>query len=769
MAKRRGSSARKTRTFEFTHWRELIGVALILLAVVTLLSIIPTRRGAVTESWMAFLWVGLGLGMYLAPFILGALGIAFLLEALGRDLGVDAGKLAALVVFCLLFLTLLGLMSPSEAVQLANWGFIEIGAGGYAGTVLSSLLVSAVGLIGAYVVILLLSFVCLSILLELSPAEIGAGLANAWKVLPDWYRIRFRLASADGSARADELLPAGIDALPLPPEIPVEPRANGHTGGSPVAKPALPVRPQIAATDPQSEFTLQPRIIGGQNDEPSWELPPLEEIFEIGVEHEISQAEIRTRVKIIEDTLASFGVPARVVEVNQGPAVTQFGIEPGFLEQKQSSGHTKRSKVKVSKISALANDLALALAASPVRIEAPVPGRSMVGVEVPNMETSMVTLRSVMETEPFQKLSSKTSLAVALGQDVSGQPAVADLEAMPHLLIAGATGSGKSVCVNAIIACLLCQNTPRELRFIMVDPKMVELNGYNGIPHLSERVVVELERVVEVLKSTTQEMDRRYQMFSKMGARNLQAYNSVATSRGEPTLPKIVVVIDELADLMMVAPEQVERYICRIAQMARATGIHLVIATQRPSVDVITGLIKANFPARISFAVSSQVDSRVILDVVGAERLLGHGDMLFMRPDSSKLARLQGCFVSDAEINRLVRYWKRFRSIAKDVPIDDFSRSMVQRPLLDDLIVAEQQSPDDDPLLDEAIAVVREQSRASASLLQRRLRVGYSRAARLIDLLEERHIVGPDQGGGRSREVIEPDDIPPESEFEFDD
>ena len=693
---------------------------------------------------------------------------ALLLEALGRDLGVDAGKLASLVVFYLLFLTLLGLISPSESVQVANWGFIEFGSGGYLGSVLSSLLVSAVGVIGAYVIILLVSFACLSILLELSPTEIGAGLVNAWRTVRDWYRIRFRLGSAGSASRLDEGFNGGTDAPTIHPEIPADPRADAQAGSSPAVSPSESPRNQPDDTDPMGEFALQPRIIGAQGDVHLWELPPMKDIFEIGAEHEISQGvEIRTRVKIIEDTLASFGVPARVVEVNQGPAVTQFGIEPGFIEQKQSSGQVKRSKVKVSKISGLANDLALALAASPVRIEAPIPGRSMVGVEVPNMETSMVTLRSVMETEPFQKLSDKTTLALALGQDVSGQPSVANLETMPHLLIAGATGSGKSVCVNSIIACLLCQNTPEDLRFIMVDPKMVELSGYNGIPHLFDRVVVELERVVEVLKWTTQEMDRRYQMFSKMGARNLKSYNSAAPARGEATLPKIVVVIDELADLMMVAPEQVERYICRIAQMARATGIHLVIATQRPSVDVITGLIKANFPARISFAVSSQVDSRVILDIAGAERLLGHGDMLFMRPDSSKLARLQGCFVSDAEINRLVRYWRRFRSFEKDVPVEDVSSSMVQRPLLDDMIVAEERAADEDPLLGEAIAVVREQSRASASLLQRRLRVGYSRAARLIDLLEARHIVGPDQGGGRSREVLNLDDTTPD--FEFDD
>jgi S-DNA-T family DNA segregation ATPase FtsK/SpoIIIE len=372
---------------------------------------------------------------------------------------------------------------------------------------------------------------------------------------------------------------------------------------------------------------------------------------------------------------------------------------------------------------------------------------------VPNMETSMVTLRSVMETESFQNV--RSNLTISLGQDVSGQPAVADLSAMPHLLIAGATGSGKSVCINAIVAGLLCQNTPDDLRFIMIDPKMVELSGYNGIPHLLDRVIVELERVVDVLKWATQEMDRRYKSFSKAGVRNLESFNAVAPVRGESSLPQIVIIIDELADLMMMAPDAVERHVCRIAQMARATGIHLVIATQRPSVDVITGLIKANFPARVAFAVSSQVDFRVILDTVGAERLLGHGDMLFMRPDSSKLARLQGCFVSDAEINRLVRYWRSFRFMDKDVPIEDVSQAMVQQPLLEDMILRDQAASEEDPLLNEAVEVVLEHDRASISLLQRKLRVGYTRAARLIDILEERSVIGPDRGGGRSREVLD--------------
>ena len=390
-------------------------------------------------------------------------------------------------------------------------------------------------------------------------------------------------------------------------------------------------------------------------------MPVLGDILDDVSDNDIQQEDLRRRVQIIEQTLAGFGVPVSVVEVNQGPAVTQFGLRPGVIVRKDRKGEEKHVKVRVSQIQALSNDLSLALAASPIRIEAPVPGRDFVGVEVPNVQISLVSLRGVMESEEWP--ATKGVLKFGLGRDVSGQASVADLARMPHLLIAGATGSGKSVCVNAIITSLLLTHTPDTLRFLMVDPKRVELTVYNGIPHLIAPVVVDVERAVPVLQWATKEMERRYKLFAKLGARNIEAYNEKLQARGEPTLPYIVIIIDELADLMLSAPEEVERYICRIAQMARATGMHLVIATQRPSVDVVTGLIKANFPARIAFAVTSQVDSRVILDTPGAEQLLGRGDMLFMAPDQSKLQRLQGCFVSDRETARLVNYWRGMRAI----------------------------------------------------------------------------------------------------------
>lgn len=474
------------------------------------------------------------------------------------------------------------------------------------------------------------------------------------------------------------------------------------------------------------------------------------------------------RAQLIVDTLASFGVDARVVQINEGPTVTQFGVEPGWeiktrtvperdmfgrpTLDKDGNPRTRveevsRTRVRVNRITNLANDLALALAAPSIRIEAPVPGQSVIGIEVPNTTPSMVTLRSVIESAPFQRLAARSRLALALGKGVSGEPVVADLARMPHLLIAGATGSGKSVCLNSIVACLLMHCTPDDVRFVMIDPKRVEMAPYASIPHLAfSSIVVDVDKVPATLQTVINEMDARYRRFAEVGARHIEAYNR--NPKVEQRLPYWVVIIDELADLMMAAAYEVERQICRLAQLARATGIHLIIATQRPSVDVVTGLIKANFPTRIAFAVTSQVDSRTILDTTGAEKLLGRGDMLFMPTDAAKPKRIQGVYVSDQEIERLVQFWssERFRHL--------------RPPTLDDLLdeaqsTREQRERDDasDPLLPQVRELAQQHSRISASMLQRRLRIGYPRAARLMDLLEEEGLLGPVEEG-QSRTVL---------------
>jgi DNA segregation ATPase FtsK/SpoIIIE, S-DNA-T family len=509
-----------------------------------------------------------------------------------------------------------------------------------------------------------------------------------------------------------------------------------------------------------------------------WELPPVNALAE-AADVEVRPLDNEARSRLIVDTLASFGVDSRVVAINQGPTVTQFGVEPGWEVKTRSvavkdekgkqvfdrdgrpvtrSEVVSRTRVRVNRITALANDLALALAAPTIRIEAPVPGKPIVGIEVPNTTTSLVSLRSVIESQAFQKVNGKSKLSLALGKGVSGDSVAADLAKMPHLLIAGATGSGKSVCINSIIACFLVHNTPEELRLVLIDPKRVELTTYNRVPHLAfSKVIVDMEEVVGTLQAVIHEMDSRYRRFAEIGVRNVEGYNKspLATHK----MANWVVIIDELADLMMVAAYEVERQICRLAQLARATGIHLIVATQRPSVDVITGLIKANFPTRIAFAVSSQVDSRTIIDSVGAEKLLGRGDMLFMATDAAKPKRIQGSYVSDEDVEKIVNWWAndRFRHLAPD-KLDH---------LLDEVkgeeAAAAVKAAEDDPLYEAARELAMQHSRISTSLLQRRLHVGYPRAARLVDMLEEQGVVSASESG-QSRQVLLADE--PEESFE---
>ena len=471
-------------------------------------------------------------------------------------------------------------------------------------------------------------------------------------------------------------------------------------------------------------------------------LPPLG-LLQEGKAQRPNERNINLTAGLIEKTLSEFGIPVTVTGFQVGPTITQFAVEPGFVEKPGPDGKPMRQKVRVSQITALARDLALALSADRIRIEAPVPGRSFLGVEVPNAAASTVRLRPIVESESFYRVNSP--LALGLGLDVSGKPVVADLAKMPHLLIAGTTGSGKSVCISAITTCLIMNNTPQELRLVVIDPKKVELARFNGLPHLMGQVETSLERILGVLRWVVMEMDHRYKLLEKHRSRNMDSFNKKMAKRKDPPeqpMPHIVVLIDELADLMLSAGEQTEPALVRLAQLARATGIHLVVATQRPSTDVVTGLIKANFPARLAFAVASSIDSRVILDNVGAETLLGNGDMLFLPPDAPAPLRAQGAFISDAELEKVVQYWHaQYPQEVEPAPWDDM--------LAQEAILA-----DRDDLIERAIEIVQKTQRASASLLQRQLRIGYPRAARLIDELENMGIIGPAMGGGREREVL---------------
>ena len=449
--------------------------------------------------------------------------------------------------------------------------------------------------------------------------------------------------------------------------------------------------------------------------------------------------DIEGMAEIIHETLQDFDIPVEIVNIESGPTITQFGVQPLYIER----GGEKR-KVRVSRIASAADDLALALAAPAIRIEAPVPGQPFVGIEVPNPEKTMVGLRGILQSK--QMAGQGGTLPLALGRDTSGTPVVADLARAPHLLIAGATGSGKSACINGVIVSLLMYHGPESLRFIMVDPKLVELPGYNHIPHMIGKVITDLEDVHGALTWLLLQMDERYRLFRECTVRNIDAYNRLARRRKKlDTLPRIVLVVDELADLMMTAPEEIEKQLVRLAQMARATGIHLVLATQRPSTDVVTGLIKANFPSRIAFAVTSQVDSRVILDSPGAEKLLGQGDMLLMRPDKAKIQRVQGSYVTDSEIKRVVDWWIDRDQIEN--PDRPAARVAPWIGLLDRL-------DDEDELLAEAIDAIRGVKTISASFVQRELQIGYPRAARLVALLESKGFIAADPGGGQSRKVL---------------
>jgi DNA segregation ATPase FtsK/SpoIIIE, S-DNA-T family len=496
-------------------------------------------------------------------------------------------------------------------------------------------------------------------------------------------------------------------------------------------------KPAPSPTPPVWQSEHEPILTTG-----GWHLPPID-ILDKPVEMKLDKDAIDQRARLIEEALASYGVETKVVQINIGPTVTQFGVEPGWDKKykeirekgKNGSYETKveevsRTRVRVDRITSLANDLALALAAPSIRIEAPVPGAPVVGIEVPNTVFGSVALRGAIESAAFQKIRARSKLTIALGKGAGGEAMAADLTRMPHLLIAGATGSGKTVCLNSIICCLLLHNSPDDVRFIMIDPKRVELVTFNGVPQLLAPVVVDTDKAIKALRWLNQEMDSRYRQFAKAGARNIEGYNKDRTP-GEG-LPYLVLLIDELADLMMTASDEVEHTLCRLAQLSRATGIHLVVATQRPSVDVVTGLIKANFPTRISFAVTSQVDSRTILDMVGAEKLLGRGDMLYMPTEASKPKRLQGSFVSDAEIERLVYFWGNQRQIT--VSSVDFDE-VAERPL------GTQIAAPLDPLLEEAKRLAQEYKHISTSFLQRRLRIGYPRAARLFEALQQAGLV----------------------------
>jgi len=751
----------------------ILGSALLVAGLVALLLLTP---GVVSVVGPAPLRVAFGWGAYVVvvALVLGGLAIAFA-DRLGRQVRWDAVLYGECLFLAALAFTALATGADGQDAWrgrgggIVGWALAQLLA-----ALLGELLALAATVAAAGCAVWLLwrslsagrffiptpRLPVMRIPLLLASVLLSAA-GRVWDLLRGLARDLWPGPAADGDAggwagagRRDQpaggLGPEDTSRRPVGQRGPASAREADAKSGGRSRSPApgrRPPPPAGRAAEPRPAKTAQqgaparaaPRD-AARKPRPS-SLPPLE-LLKPDEGTVGGNADVRERAQLLKQTLAEFGVPVEVVSIKEGPRVTQFGLVPGEIVKELRNGEVLRRRVSVHSIQRLSNDLALALAAASIRIEAPVPGRPYVGVEIPNTVKTFVSLRSILESREFAR--TRTPLAVALGRDVAGDPVVTDLTRLPHLLIAGATGAGKSVCINAIVCSLLMNNSSETVRFLMVDPKMVELPGYNGIPHLLGPVITDVSQTPGALAWLMLQMDDRYRLFADSGVRNIAEYNRKAgRSKTQTPLPYLVLVIDELADLMMTAVYDVERQLCRLAQMSRATGIHLVLATQRPSVDVITGLIKANFPARIAFAVTTQIDSRVILDTPGAEKLLGRGDMLFMAPDSAKLSRIQGCFVSDREIEEIVGFWKAHREE------DDPAEAAV--PPWTGMV---DQMADKDDLLEKALQFLQSKQTVSTSLLQRQLRIGFPRAARLMEQLEEMGAVGPDEGGGRSRQVL---------------
>ncbi len=670
--------------------------AVSLIGIACLIGISFFQSGTRLDTVRILVLENFGWGSFLLPIILITISFLFIrLKTPITSPNVTFGGLLSYI--CLLALT------QSGIVGLQIWNNFSI-------------LISP---FGTFIILLGMLSIGLIVLFNTSIDEVAKLIVNLSKDFAKTWQSIF-------SKKAKTVF---IDKLPIKPPVEYKKEAQFEENKAPTQnKTKLPDK-----TNTDTLGMLGTSVIANipaQNE--VWEYPSLS-LISGSPGQKADRGDMKYNAHTIEKTLESFGISARVVEVNLGPAVTQYAMEIAL-------------GTKLSKITALSNDLALALAAptGQIRIEAPIPGRSLVGIEIPNHSLEFVTLRHMLSSDILKK--SRDKLLVALGLDVSGNPITANIAKMPHVLIAGTTGSGKSVLINSWITSLLFRTTPHEVRLILVDPKRVELIGYNGIPHLLTPVIVEPDKILSALKWALQEMDRRYKLFSEVGVRNIDGYNELS---GFQAIPYIIIFIDELADLMAYSPVEVEDSICRLAQMARATGIHLVVATQRPSVDVITGLIKANIPSRLAFNVSSMIDSRVIIDMPGAEKLLGRGDMLYIPPDQAKPTRIQGTYVAERDVTQLVQFLK-----SKNLPVQ-YTSEVTSMPTTWKKSGTGAQVTEDgrDSFFEEAVRVVCQYDRASASLLQRRLSIGYARAARILDQLEAEGIVGTGEGS-KPRDVL---------------
>ncbi|NQS74956.1 MAG: DNA translocase FtsK [Peptococcaceae bacterium] len=711
---------------------EILGIALVALGILGLVCLLLPEAGLLSSFIDKVLKSVAGEGRYILPFLLILVGAKFVRNRAQANL---SERMYGVLVLFLIALTLFHLVIPVENAFSA--GFAGDG-GGLIGALVSYVAIKSFGIIGTYVILVAFSLIALLLLTKLSTAAMVKGFTT--KVRNTFKNAVARIMNFLFEEVEEEKAPEPAPPIIIDHEGEQYAIVKGHkkiketrakeriTVMPPAVKKSTQISPNVVSKNisdesPEAEDIFPVFDKNYRQELPTFQLPPISILTRSHrVKSNRLSKDISENIRILEDTLESFGVKAKIMQVSKGPAITRYEIQPP-------------PGVKVSRIVGLADDIALSMAAPDVRIEAPIPGKAAVGIEVPNKEVSMVHLRDLLETQEFTQSGSR--LTIALGKDIAGNPKVTDLAKMPHLLIAGATGSGKSVCLNTLIASILFKATPEEVKLLMIDPKMVELATYNGVPHLVNPVVTDSKKAATALRWAVREMERRYELFSQAGVRDITRYNKFPKkkeSEVEQPLPLIVIIIDELADLMMVAPADVEDAVCRLAQMARAAGIHLVVATQRPSVDVITGLIKANIPSRISFAVSSQIDSRTILDMAGAEKLLGKGDMLFFPVDAAKPVRIQGAYLSDREVEDLVNYLKKQAEPVYDEEILSSAPEEEMMPVIED------------GLLPQAVKILIESGHASISMLQRRLRIGYARAARLIDIMEQRGIVGGYEG-----------------------
>ncbi len=739
------AQARKAKLIRL-GW-DFAGLVLLVLGALLILAVLGITHGRVVDAGAAMLRRWFGYGRFLVAAAVFAAGWLLLLWRKNQARQVN---ILRVIVVEFAFFLLLGALSAffNDSVTSVNAG---TSVGGISGYGVSFPLISLIKRIPAGILLLVLGVIALLFGLDL------VGRLDRW--------ARMKLGETVQTPRQ---LP---EIEEIQPVVSVTKPQPAPTERKPVRKPQgqaqLPLQYRKNYAEMEEEEVLKP--IKYQRPEG---LPPLT-LLENEKTVATNQATINMNAGLLEKTLTEFGVPAKVVGYRVGPTVTQYAVEPGYIEK---TGQDDKQKVRISKISGLSRDLALALKAERLRIVAPVPGKSYVGVEVPNTEHMLVRLRPLLESEEFARVNSP--LAIPLGRGVSGEPIVSDLSTMPHLLIAGTTNSGKSICIAAITMSLALNNHPEDLKLVMIDPKRVELKRFSGLPHLYGDVETEVERIMGVLRWATTEMENRYRLLETIRARNLDSYNAKMKKAGKPKLPRIVILIDELADLMLNSAEQTQDQIVRLAQKARAIGIHLVVATQRPSVDVVTGVIKANFPTRIAFTVASQVDSRVVLDQPGAETLLGKGDMLFVHPETG-MQRSQGVMITDAEIRSVIKWWAENtgpeHKQALELPAPEPEKPAAQAAETAPETLEEEEAPweeviqenqpedSDEMLINQAIDLVRRSRRASASYLQRHMRLGYPRAAWLIDQLEARGVLGPAQSGGRDREILLD---PPEDEEE---